>query len=111
MLPVRAGGIFAAICSGFVVTGRVDQVEAGELFLGFRERPVGDRHAPIAHAERLRRLRREQGLGCEQPPLFPHIVTAIQALGVGDRVELVLLEVHQAEIFHAIELTSELAAR
>src|SRR6185503_11756011 len=61
---------------------------------------VGDRHLPVAHADRRRRFDRLQRFGRDQQPALAKAVAAREALAVGDGVQLVLLHVDQAEIFH-----------
>ena len=53
-----------------VVIGGVDQIETGELFLGLRKRPIGDRDAAVADANGLGGLNRKQRLGGEQQALL-----------------------------------------
>ena len=47
----------------FIVRRCVDQIETGELFLGFREGTIGDRDAPAADPHCLCRLATEQRFG------------------------------------------------
>ena len=84
----------------FLLAGRVDQVEARELFLGFRERPVGNRDAAAADPNGLRGLDREQRLRRQQQALLLQVVAAIEAFAIGDGVQLVGFQVDKAEILH-----------
>ena len=70
MLPSRAGGMLRRDLQRLVVTGGVNQVEAGELLLRLRKRPVGDRDAAVADANGLRGLNGKQRFGGEQQALL-----------------------------------------
>ncbi len=83
-----------------VVAGGVDQVEPGELLLGFRKRPIGDRDAAVANANGLRGLNGKQRFGREQQALLAHGIAAVEAFTIGDGVKLVGFEVHQAQVLH-----------
>ena len=87
MLPSRAGGIFAAICSASSCGG-VDQVETRELLLRLRKRPIGNRDVAVADANGLRGFNREQRLGREQQALASSVVAAVEAFAIGNRVNL-----------------------
>src|SRR4051812_28535299 len=54
----------------FIEIARFHHIEAGELFFGFRERTVGDRHFAVAHAHRGRGLDRFERFGGETMAAF-----------------------------------------
>ena len=81
-------GFCDAICIASSWSGGVDQVKAGELFLRFRERAIGDRNAPVADAKVFAVSTREERLGGEQQALFRRAIAAVEAFAIGHRVKL-----------------------
>src|SRR5262245_57329112 len=83
-----------------VQVSRLDQVEAGQLLLRLRERAVGDRHLAVADAHCRRRLDRLERLRRHQDSAVPQSRPAGGALAVRHGVQLLWLEVDQAQILH-----------
>src|SRR5262249_45885808 len=86
--------------NGIVEIPRLDEVEAGQLLLGFRKRSVGDRHSAVPHANRRRRFDRLQRLGGEERTVAPQLLAAGKALCVLNRPQLLLFQINEAQILH-----------
>src|SRR5581483_2701343 len=90
-----------------VEIGGLDQEEAAELLLGLGERAVGDGSAAVAHLDRRGGARALQRLGRDQLMALPQRVDVLERLGAQrvplvarQRVELGLLLVSEAQVFH-----------
>src|SRR5262249_643785 len=92
---------------GVVQVARLDQVVAAELLFRLRERPVGGRRLPVAHAHRRRGRRRLERVAAQivtalLDALGEGVVLAhhLLHLGLGRAFPELLVAVDQAQVFH-----------
>src|SRR5690348_10151667 len=78
----------------------LDQIEAGELLLRLGKRTVGNREAAVTNAHRGRGGHRLQRFGGDALPARAQLGIARQALQVVHLPDLLLLTVHQTQVFH-----------
>jgi hypothetical protein len=78
----------------------VNQVEAGQLFLGLCERAVRGAHQAVAHAHGSRSVHRPQGFGSQAGPGSAQVLVEAHTLFVRKSLQFRLIAVDQAQIFH-----------
>src|SRR5687768_6169717 len=85
---------------GLVQVARLDQVEAGEAFLGLGEGPVGDRDLAVSHPHGGSGGHRLQGFRGQALAARAHRDVELHAVAVVHRLDGALFAVHQAQVLH-----------
>ena len=102
ILPTHAGGISCRELDRLIEIPGLDHVEAGKLFLGLGEGPIGDRHLAVAHAHGRRRADRLQCLRGETVAARPDRRVVGDAVFVGQFVEATFVKIDETQVFHCL---------
>src|SRR3954471_15249430 len=85
-----------------VQIAHLDHVETRETLLGFRERPVRDRHLAVAHPHRRGARNGLQRLRGDAVAALAHFLVEGDAVPVIHRLYRLLFAVHQTQIVHSV---------